>query len=93
MRWRTLSLLLLLVSALPGHADTLLTLKSHVDSFQLMGETTPAKDTEVKVWIGADRRLPVKAEFAMPVAGGGGKPGRVTVEFKEFDAPVTINAP
>lgn len=54
MRWRTL-FLLLFVSAVPGYADTLLTLKSHVDSFQLMGETTPAKDTEVKVWIGADR--------------------------------------
>lgn len=47
--------LLLLIAGVPSHADTLLTLQSHVDSFQLMGETTPAKDTKVQVWIGADR--------------------------------------
>jgi hypothetical protein len=36
-------------------ADTLLTVKSHHDAFEVMGERQEAKDTQVKIWIGADR--------------------------------------
>jgi len=45
-----------------------------------------------KVWVHADTKLPQKTTFTIPAAGGG-KPGQVTVEFKEYNAPVTINAP
>ncbi|HYG65745.1 MAG TPA: DUF4412 domain-containing protein [Thermoanaerobaculia bacterium] len=48
-------LALLLTLSIPAAADTLLTVKSHVGAFQLMGENQPAKDTEVKIWVGADR--------------------------------------
>ena len=51
---RTLSVFALLSAlALSAGADTLLTIKSHADGFQLMGEAQPAKDTDVKVWVGA----------------------------------------
>jgi hypothetical protein len=48
-------LALLLSLSIPAATDTLLTVKSHVDSFKLMGETQPAKETEVKIWVGTDR--------------------------------------
>ena len=51
-----LSLLLLpLALAAPATADSLLTLKSHVDSFQVAGETQPAKDTEIHIWAANDK--------------------------------------
>lgn len=50
-----LLLSLSLPPSLPAGADTLLTVQSHVDSFKLMGETQPAKDIEVKIWVGTDR--------------------------------------
>jgi lipoprotein LprG len=45
-----------------------------------------------RVWVGVERKLPVRMTFSLP-AQGGGKPGTVTVKFSEYDAPVTINAP
>ncbi len=47
--------LLFLAWASASGADSLLTLKSHTDAFQVAGETQPAKDTEVRIWVGADR--------------------------------------
>jgi len=38
-----------------GSADSLLTVKSHADAFELKGETQPAKDTEVRIWVSGDR--------------------------------------
>ena len=53
---RPLSLLVLLLAfAVPAAADSLLTLKSHVDSFQVAGESQPAKDTEIRVWMAGDK--------------------------------------
>lgn len=56
---RPLSLLMLLLAllapALPAAADTLMTLKNHVDAFQVAGESQPAKDTEVRVWVSSDK--------------------------------------
>lgn len=49
-----LSLAFLVQSGAAG-ADTLLTLKSHHDAFEVMGEKQEAKDTQVKIWLGADR--------------------------------------
>ncbi len=48
-------LVLLLALAVPAAADSLLTLKSHVDSFQVAGENQPAKDTEIRVWVAGDK--------------------------------------
>ncbi|HYU32615.1 MAG TPA: DUF4412 domain-containing protein [Thermoanaerobaculia bacterium] len=48
-------LVLLLACAVPAAADSLLTLKSHVDAFQVAGESQPAKDTDVRIWVGADK--------------------------------------
>lgn len=50
-------LVLLLALAVPpvATADTLLTLKNHVDSFQVAGESQPAQDTQVRVWMGSEK--------------------------------------
>lgn len=50
-----LPLVLLLALALPASADTLMTLKSHVDGFKLGNESQPAKDMQVRIWLAADR--------------------------------------
>lgn len=50
-----LLLVLLLALAAPVSADTLLTLKNHVDAVQVAGESQPAKDTEVRVWMSDDK--------------------------------------
>ncbi len=54
---RRLSLLpvLLLMLALPAAADSLLTVKSHTDAFQVDGETQPARDTTIKIWVSTDK--------------------------------------
>jgi hypothetical protein len=36
----------------PAAADTLLTLKNHVDAFQVAGENQPARDTDIQIWAG-----------------------------------------
>lgn len=55
MNRRLLPVLALLPAlALPAGADTLLTIKTHADAFQVMGETQPAKDTDAKIWVGAN---------------------------------------
>jgi hypothetical protein len=46
---------LLALPAVPAGADSMLTLKSHADSFSVAGETQPAKDTEVRIWVAGDR--------------------------------------
>jgi len=46
---------LLLAFAVPVTADTLLTLKNHVDAVQVAGESQPAKDTQVRVWLTDDK--------------------------------------
>jgi hypothetical protein len=38
-----------------AEADTVLTLRNHHDAFEVMGEKQEAKDTPVKIWLGADR--------------------------------------
>jgi hypothetical protein len=43
------------LSAALGSTDSLLTVKSHADAFQLKGETQPAKDNEVRIWVAGDR--------------------------------------
>jgi hypothetical protein len=47
--------MLLLAFAAAGSADTLLTLKNHVDAVQVAGEKQPAKDTQVRVWVSDDK--------------------------------------
>lgn len=52
------SMLLLALSVLPAGAagaDTLFTLKSHTDSFQVAGQKQEAKDTQVKIWVSGDK--------------------------------------
>lgn len=50
-----LSLALILASTLSAGADTLLTVKSHADSFEVAGQKQPGKDNLVKIWVGADK--------------------------------------
>jgi hypothetical protein len=50
-----LLLVLFLALAVPAAADSLLTLKNHVDAVQVAGESQPAKDTEVRVWVSEDK--------------------------------------
>lgn len=57
------ALLLALTSA--AGADSLLTLKSHTDAFQAMGETLPARDVEVRIWVAADRLRRDEGETSM----------------------------
>ena len=51
------ALLALLVLALPlaAGADTLYTMKSHTDAFQVGGQSQPAKDSTIQVWSASDR--------------------------------------
>ena len=42
------------IATAPAAADWLLTLKSHTDAAQMMGQTTPAKDEVYLYWFGAD---------------------------------------
>lgn len=51
----TLLALLLLTSTVAARADTLLTMKSHTDAFELMGQKQEAKDSQIKMWVGSDR--------------------------------------
>jgi hypothetical protein len=55
MRRTLLALALFLATAAAARAQTLLTLKSHVDSFKVAGETEPAKDTQVQIWVSGDK--------------------------------------
>jgi Domain of unknown function (DUF4412) len=48
-------LLLLLALGVPAAADSLLTLKNHVDAFQVAGESQPAKDTQIHIWVSGDK--------------------------------------
>ena len=36
----------------PAGADTLLTLKNHQDAFEIQGQSQPAQDGTVEMWIG-----------------------------------------
>lgn len=56
-RRAVLSSLLFLLAATPGvaGADTLFTVKSHTDAFQMAGQKQPAKDTQVKIWVAGDK--------------------------------------
>ncbi len=44
------------------------------------------------LWIGADRKLLLRATFTIPGTGGA-KDATVTVNFLEFDQPVSVSAP
>lgn len=55
MRRTLLALALFLATATAAGAQTLLTLKNHVDSFQVSGETQPAQDTQVRIWVQGDK--------------------------------------
>lgn len=50
-----LLLVLFLALAAPVAADTLLNLKNHVDAVQVAGESQPAKDTQVRIWMSGDK--------------------------------------
>ncbi len=48
-------LALLLACTVPAAADSLLTLKSHTDAFQVAGESQPAKDIDIHIWVSGDK--------------------------------------
>ncbi len=50
----TVTLTLAALAAAPAAADRLLTLKSHTDAAQLMGQSTPAQDDTHLYWFGGD---------------------------------------
>lgn len=43
---------LLAVPALPAAADTLLSVRTHVDAFEILGKKEAARDAEVRIWVG-----------------------------------------
>jgi lipoprotein LprG len=45
-----------------------------------------------RLWLGVDKKLPVKARFELPDSAGG-KPAVVTVKLSDYDKPVNISAP
>ena len=53
----TLALTLALAAAPAVEADTVLKMTSHTDAFQVMGQSQPASDDEVTLWIGEDRAV------------------------------------
>ena len=55
MRRRTILILALLLAAQRAGADTLLTVASHTDGFQLQGVRQSPKDSQAKVWIAGDK--------------------------------------
>src|SRR6185436_4712428 len=61
--------LFVLLSILAGvtGADTLFTVKSHTDAFQVAGQKQPAKDTQVKIWIAGDKMRRDDGEQSMIV--------------------------
>ena len=65
-RRATLFLVLLLLAALAG-ADTLFTVKSHTDAFQVAGQKQPAKDSQVKIWMSGDKMRRDDGEQSMIV--------------------------
>jgi hypothetical protein len=50
-----LTALLTALAVRSAGADSLLTVKSHADAFQLKGESQPAKDTQVRIWVAGDK--------------------------------------
>jgi hypothetical protein len=53
----TLVLTAVLAWAPAAAADTLLKMKNHTDAFQVMGQSQPAQDQDVTVWVGDDRAV------------------------------------
>jgi hypothetical protein len=47
--------LLLLSASVPTFADSLVTLKTHVDAFEIMGRKQEARDADVKMWLAKDK--------------------------------------
>ncbi|MDP9122599.1 MAG: DUF4412 domain-containing protein [Acidobacteriota bacterium] len=39
----------------PATADSFITVKTHTDAFEMMGQKEAAKDTETRIWLAADR--------------------------------------
>lgn len=66
VRRATLFLVLTLLAAIAG-ADTLFTVKSHTDAFQVAGQKQPAKDSQVKIWISGDKMRRDDGEQSMIV--------------------------
>lgn len=56
-RRAVLPILLCLLAATPAvtGADSLFTVKSHTDAFQVAGQKQPAKDNQVKIWVSGDK--------------------------------------
>jgi len=53
-RARWIAVLAAVALAAPAAADKVITLKSHTDAMQMMGQKTPAKDEVHKYWFGKD---------------------------------------
>lgn len=51
MRSLTLALAFALL-ALPASADSLLTVRTHVDAFEILGKKEAARDGEIRIWVG-----------------------------------------
>ncbi|HEX3127084.1 MAG TPA: DUF4412 domain-containing protein [Thermoanaerobaculia bacterium] len=69
LRRAVLPILLCLFAATAGvtGADSLFTVKSHTDAFQVAGQKQPAKDLQVKIWISGDKMRRDDGEQSMIV--------------------------
>jgi hypothetical protein len=59
--------ILLCLLAAAADADTLFTVKSHTDAFQVAGQKQPAKDSQVKIWMSGDKMRRDDGEQSMIV--------------------------
>lgn len=62
---RALLALAFLTLPLAAGADTLYTMKSHTDAFQVSGQSQPAKDSTIKIWVAGDRLRRDEGEQSM----------------------------
>lgn len=65
---KLLTFLLILAVALSSGAagaDTLLTVKSHADPFEVAGQKQPGKDSVVKIWVGGDKMRRDEGDLTM----------------------------
>lgn len=61
----TLALAATLLAVPAAEADTRLEMKSHTDAFEVMGQSQPATDQDITLWIGEDRALRSSADQAV----------------------------
>jgi hypothetical protein len=89
---RTALFLFLVLLATGAGADTLFTVRSHTDAFQVAGQKQPAKDSQVKIWVSGDKLRRDDDEQSMILRLDTGRLYLVNHESKTYsEIPVPID--